>query len=110
MFSLNSLVVGIVLTLFPYDNIEISTSSDLGRCDDFNVEIKIRSTSNGLNNGQIEFEVSGTSDELSYFIFGPDEKLLSKNNKLVQNLTKGKYKYFVLDKRGCSKESEFEIN
>ncbi|MEQ9658074.1 hypothetical protein [Fulvivirga sp.] len=74
------------------------------------MELKITDSTNGLDNGIVEFDVESSSEAISYFLFGPDDQLVSKNQKVVENLKKGKYIYFVIDKQGCKKKSEFTVN
>ena len=102
MFSLNSLVVGIALTLFPYDNIEISTTSDQGRCDDFKVEVEAKVD-------EVVFKLDNAAHPVKYYVFDDDNELISEGKNVVINLENGSYQYMIVDGKGCWTKGKFRV-
>jgi len=80
-------------------------------CQGVRVEIQVKPSDPGSNNGTAEAIVSGAEKPVYYIFYKASGQLLSKdvNSNKVENITPGTYFCSIVDGKGCTKKSEFKI-
>jgi hypothetical protein len=80
-------------------------------CEGVRVEIQVKPSDPGSNNGTAEATVSGAETPIYYIFYKASGELLSKdvNSNKVKDIAPGTYYCSIVDGKGCTRKSEFKI-